>query len=274
MNKPQFLAELNQYLTFFTPDERTAIMASYSQRFDEAGEEGEAALFAELGTPMRVAIDLKRRQEAGDDFSDLFGEAPAAAPDYSVETETEQTLAQDELPPEASQEPSDDAPAETDETAETADEAAAPTDADEAAAMQAPAEPLPAEPAPAEPLPAVSPAPAKLSAGRIIGGVLLTIITVAVAICIAVAGALSLTAAGYFIMAGFRSLLTLTDALFLFAGGLVLGGLGLLVVWFAVWAAVSIVTKLFRAPGSVKVGSAEDVSAAPVEQADKERDTK
>ena len=47
-------------------------------------------------------------------------------------------------------------------------------------------------------------------------------------------------------MAGLKTLLTLTDALYLFAGGLVLGGVGLLAVWFAIWAAVSLVTKLFR----------------------------
>lgn len=274
MNKPQFLAELNQYLTFFTPDERTAIMASYSQRFDEAGEAGEAALLAELRTPMRVAIDLKRRQEAGDDFSDLFG-ATAEAPDYSVETETEQSLAQETLPPEASQEPGDDAPAESVDGEAEADEAPAPTDAEEAAAMETSVPETPAEPEAAPPLsPAPAPfsAPAKLSAGRIIGGVLLTIVTAAVAICLAVAGALSLTAAGYFIMAGFRSLLTLTDALFLFAGGLVLGGLGLLVVWFALWAAISIVKKLFSVPESAETAAAGVKAAAFA--SDKERDAK
>ena len=229
MNKPQFLAELNQYLTFFTPDERAAVMASYMQRFDDAGEGGEAALIEELGTPMRVAIDLKRRQEAGDSFDDLFGAATAAPPDYRVETETPETLAEEDLPPAAS------GPEGAGETADEGDGTAPATEAAEAAPESAKA------PAPA--------APAKLSAGRIVAGVVLSVVVVAVFLCVAAAGALGLTAAGYFVMAGFSSLRMLTDALFLFAGGLVLGGAGLLIVWFAVWAAISLVSKLFSVNG-------------------------
>ena len=227
MNRPQFLAELNQYLTFFTPEVRTAIMASYTQRFDDAGEEGEGGLIVELGTPMRVAIGLKRRQEAGDDFSELF-DAAGEAPDYRVETETPESLAQ-EQPDETGCEPGG-----ADELSDdlAADDAPADDAAPETDTQAAPA--------------AVQPAPRKLSGGRIVGGVLGSIVVVAFALCIAAAGALCLTAAGCFIMAGLKTLLTLTDALYLFAGGLVLGGVGLLAVWFAIWAAVSLVTKLFR----------------------------
>ena len=256
MNKPQFLAELNQYLTFFTPDERAAVMASYTQKFDDAGEDGEAALIVELGTPMRVAIDLKRRQESGDSFDDLLGET-GEAPAYSVETETEQSLAQDDLPPEASAEPAEETASETaDDSVQEAEPAdTEPTDAGEAAAVPSPAAPVPA--------------PAKLSAGRVIVGVVLSVVLVAVFLCIAAAGALGLTAAGYAVMAGFESMRTLTDALFLFAGGLVLGGVGLLIVWFAVWAAITLIRKLFRVSGD------ETAADIPVPAAaDKEGETK
>lgn len=212
MNRPQFLAELNQYLTFFTPDERAAVMASYMQKFDDAGETGEAALIVELGTPMRVAIDLKRRQEAGDSFDDLFGVGTAAAPDYSVETETPETLSAEAES--GGEEPASAAEAAPDETS--------------AESAQSLAEP-----------------PTRLSAGRIIIGVILSIVVVAVFLCIAATGALGMTAAGYFLMTGFSSLRMLTDALFLFAAGLVLGGAGLLIVWFAVWAAIRLISKLF-----------------------------
>lgn len=216
MNRPQFLAELNQYLTFFTPDERAAVMASYMQKFDDAGETGEAALIVELGTPMRVAIDLKRRQEAGDSFDDLFGGGTAAAPDYSVETETPETLSAEPEAESGGEEP-----------ASAAEAAPGETSAESAQSL-------------AEP-------PTRLSAGRIIIGVILSIVVVAVFLCIAATGALGMTAAGYFLMTGFSSLRMLTDALFLFAAGLVLGGAGLLIVWFAVWAAIRLISKLFSA---------------------------
>ncbi|MGI5978136.1 MAG: HAAS signaling domain-containing protein [Oscillospiraceae bacterium] len=271
MNRPQFLAELNQYLTFFTPDERTAIMASYAQKFDDAGEEGEAALIAELRTPMRVAIDLKRRQEAGDDFSDIFG-AAGRAPDYSVETETPESLTDKDPAAEAGE-----LRPETPEDAAsgTADISA---DGDKTAQKEASAEDareIPAKPA-AQPVPPA----AKLSAGRVFGGVLLSILIIAVAVCIAAVGALCLTAAGYFIMAGLKTILVLTDALFLFAGGLVLGGVGLLIVWFAIWAAICLIRKLFCVPENGRVRSAagadcaKGVSSSLNEAADKERDTK
>lgn len=254
MNKPQFLAELNQYLTFFTPDERTAVMASYTQRFDDAGEDGEAALIVELGTPMRVAIDLKRRQESGDSFDDLFAAEPAAAPDYSVETETPETIGEEpdtdaaqEAPTETAENEvvsAEDGETKTPPAAEISEEAAEKPAADESAEEKAaePEDETAAVETPPEP-------PAKLSGGRIVVGVILSIVFIAVFLCVAAVGSLGLTAAGYFIMAGFSTMRTLTDALFLFAGGLVLGGVGLLIVWFAVWAAISLVKKLFTPKG-------------------------
>lgn len=240
MNRPQFLAELNQYLTFFTPEERTALMAIYTRRFDDAGEGGEGSVLVELGTPMRVAIDLKRRQEAGDSFEEIFasvtGTEYAEAPAYNVETDTPETLSDEQT---TAAETGAQAGTETDSEensavpADTAAETAAGDDGqqeDEAAGIFAPEKP----------------APRKKSIPGIIGATLLSIVLVAIFLCVAAAGALCITAAGYFIMAGLKSLLALTDALFLFAGGLVLGGAGLLIIWFAIWAAISLITKLFR----------------------------
>ena len=242
MNRPQFLAELNQYLTFFTPEERTALMAVYTRRFDDAGEGGEGSVLVELGTPMRVAIDLKRRQEAGDSFEEIFasvtGTEYAEAPAYNVETDTPETLSDEQAAaaktgaqagPESDSEESSAVPADT--AAETAAGDEEQQEEDEDTDIFAPKKSV----------------PHKKSIPGIIGATLLSIVLVAVFLCIAAAGALFITAGGYFIMAGLKSLLTLTDALFLFAGGLVLGGAGLLIIWFAIWAAISLITKLFRA---------------------------
>ena len=75
MNRQQFLAELNQYLTFFSPEERAKILSDYTGKFEAAGEASEAALLLEFGTPMIVAIELKRRKESGEKFADMSEES-------------------------------------------------------------------------------------------------------------------------------------------------------------------------------------------------------
>ena len=183
----KFDVSATQSTVYIEPQSDDCDMASYTQRFDDAGEEGEGGLIVELGTPMRVAIGLKRRQEAGDDFSELF-DAAGEAPDYRVETETPESLAQ-EQPDETGCEPGG-----ADELSDDLAADDAPTDdaAPETETQAAPA--------------AVQPAPQKLSGGRIVGGVLGSIVVVAFALCIAAAGALCLTAAGCFIMDVLESL--------------------------------------------------------------------
>lgn len=263
MNRPQFLAELNQYLTFFTPDERTALMAVYTRRFDAAGGDGEGGVLVELGTPMRVAIDLKRRQEAGDSFEEIFasvtGTEFAEAPNYSVETEVSGACGEE------SGEVTDEGEASA-VPADTAAETEAQNAAD--AALEN-----------AEPVSTVAPksTPRKKSVVGIIGAAILSIILAAFFLCVAAVGALCITAAGYFIMAGLKTLLTLTDALYLFAGGLVLGGVGVLVIWFAIWAAISLIKKLFAVPAKPREGGVDYVAGCceePAEQTSRERDTK
>ncbi len=95
MNRQQFLAELSQYLTFFSPEERANVIAAYNEKFDAAGQENEYSLIAELGTPMMTAIDLKRRMESGEKIAlacEPEATQPEALSEYSVETETEASL--------------------------------------------------------------------------------------------------------------------------------------------------------------------------------------
>lgn len=214
MNKLQFLAELNQYLTFFTLDERAKIIADYTQKIDAIGEEGEEKYLAELGTPMMVAIDLKRRKEAGQLPTDEYGEvllsSAAACQDavnkYSVETISPEQLEEEEQtvpPPEEAL----DAPLQLDE-------------------------------------PEVS--VRRVSAIGIIGASLLSLVISAVFLAVACPGALALIGGSYLLMAGLQSVYYLADALLLFCGGLAGCAVGLLVVWFALWCAISLVAKLFR----------------------------
>lgn len=66
MNRQLFLAELNQYLAFLPQREREYIITGLAAKFDEAGPQAEPELLMELGTPMSIAIALKRRKEAGE----------------------------------------------------------------------------------------------------------------------------------------------------------------------------------------------------------------
>lgn len=66
MSRKQFLAELGQYLTFVSPEQRDEIVAYYDALLENAGPNGEARTLEEIGTPMKVAIALKRRLEANE----------------------------------------------------------------------------------------------------------------------------------------------------------------------------------------------------------------
>ncbi len=78
MNKPQFLVELSQYLTFVTPEQREHIVSYYDAMLVQAGPEGESALFKQIGTPMTVAIAIKRRIEANEPILPEEENAPEA----------------------------------------------------------------------------------------------------------------------------------------------------------------------------------------------------
>lgn len=220
MNKQQFLVELSQYLTFFSPEEKARIISAYDEKFASAGPECEAALLAEFGTPMMAAIDMKRRVESGEKIT--FGEETPceknqdeASSEYSVETETEETLNNENV--EASDEPAED---------------------------ETPEEPC------AEPERTASHKSSKPKGVKfvfaIIGVSLISLLIAAFFLVIAALGAGLLVSTCYLLIAGLKSLVYLTDALLLFGGGLVCAGLGLIIVWFAVWSAISLISKLFR----------------------------
>ncbi|PKM73307.1 MAG: hypothetical protein CVU91_05110 [Firmicutes bacterium HGW-Firmicutes-16] len=220
MNRQQFLVELYQYLTFFSPEEKTRIISAYNEKFDSAGPDCEAALLAEFGTPMMAAIDLKRRMESGEKMT--FGEESPCeekpdefASEYSVETETEETLNNENS--EASEDPVEDV--------------------------------KPEEPSSAPEL-TVPPEKPKPRGAKfvfaIMGASLISLVIAAFFLVIGAIGAGLLVSTCYLLIAGLKSLVYLTDALLLFGGGLVLAGLGLIIVWFAVWSAISLISKLFR----------------------------
>ncbi|MEA4896317.1 MAG: hypothetical protein VB064_13815 [Oscillospiraceae bacterium] len=227
MNRQQFLVELYQYLTFFSPEEKEKVIAAYNRKFEAVGPEFEEVLLAKLGTPMMTAIELKRRMEAGEKLS-FDEEAPCEEKpdenlsDYSVETETEETL-----------------------DIENKNAISEPAEAEEALEAEEPEEPSPQREPAAPPLRDSRPRGAKF-VFAILGASLISLLIAAFFLIIAAIGAGLLVSMCYLIIAGLKSLVYLTDALLLFGGGLLCAGFGIIIVWFAVWSAVSLISKLFR----------------------------
>ncbi|MDR1131742.1 MAG: DUF1700 domain-containing protein [Oscillospiraceae bacterium] len=224
MNRQQFLVELNQYLTFFTPEEKAKIIAAYGARFDENGQDSEAALLAELGTPMMVAIDLKRRKEAGERIP-AAGDGGGGTDDLAegiAEAESEDALPQPDEAEQPETVPS--------ETVVTAGES----------------------PSAGEEKPSFG-ADLVLS---IIGSTLLSILIAAFFLVIAAAGAGFLVAMSYLFLTGLKTLLYPADALLLFSGGLVSLAVGIVVLWLAAWSAISLIAKLFRAACGKRIRTA------------------
>ena len=272
MNRQQFLAELSQYLTFFSPEEKAQIISAYNEKFNSAGSENEAALLAELGTPMMTAIDLKRRVEAGEQIaiaseSDLKETEPLA--EYSVETEIEETLTAENseaVPQEPSEEQAEDVSSSDPEAVAEAEPSEEVSEEPSEVPAEEPVVPAPEVPAAKSIVPTpeastektiVSSAPPveyvewvkpsrKVSVPKLIGASLLSIVITAFFLALAALGVVVLVAMSYLLLAGLKNLVYITDALLLFGGGLVCAGLGLLLVWFAVWSAGSLISSLFR----------------------------
>ena len=59
MNRIQFMIELAALLQDISVEERTEAMKYYNDYFDEAGEENEAKIIRELGSPAKVAAEIK-----------------------------------------------------------------------------------------------------------------------------------------------------------------------------------------------------------------------
>lgn len=58
MNKEEFLRQLEQLLSGITEEERADAVAFYRSYFEDAGEENEAAIVAELESPQKVAESI------------------------------------------------------------------------------------------------------------------------------------------------------------------------------------------------------------------------
>lgn len=58
MNKEEFLRQLEQLLSGITEEERADAVAFYRSYFEDAGEENEAAIIAELESPQKVAESI------------------------------------------------------------------------------------------------------------------------------------------------------------------------------------------------------------------------
>lgn len=98
MNKPQYLAELNQLLIFMTKADREDTLARYGALFDKAGPDGQEALLSRVGSPTHLAIRLSRIYDAGG-YTDELLESLEAMTDLSPE-----------LMPDEEDEPEDDGP--------------------------------------------------------------------------------------------------------------------------------------------------------------------
>ena len=100
ITRQQYLGELRHYLNFMEPQDADAVLQEYTARLDAA--EDEAAMLAQLDTPMRVAIQLRKsyvsapapaepQEEASGETAAPAGEA--AAPE---EAEPEPALMEEE----------------------------------------------------------------------------------------------------------------------------------------------------------------------------------
>ncbi|MDL2323791.1 DUF1700 domain-containing protein [Ruminococcaceae bacterium OttesenSCG-928-A16] len=59
MNKIEFLQELEQELASVSTDERVAALQYFTMYFEDAGPEHEAEVMAELGSPQKIAADIR-----------------------------------------------------------------------------------------------------------------------------------------------------------------------------------------------------------------------
>jgi uncharacterized membrane protein len=59
MNRSEFLKRLEQGLARISKEERDAALGYYNEYFDEAGEEDEQKVIAELGSPAQIASRIK-----------------------------------------------------------------------------------------------------------------------------------------------------------------------------------------------------------------------
>ena len=83
MNRTQFMLELAALLQDISVEERTEAMKYYNDYFDEAGEENEAEIIRELGSPAKVAAEIKAGLNGKDQEEGEFSETGYTDPRFS-----------------------------------------------------------------------------------------------------------------------------------------------------------------------------------------------
>lgn len=74
MNRTQFMLELAALLQDISAEERTEAMKYYNDYFDEAGKENEEQILRELGSPEKVAAEIKAGLDGKSAFQGEFNE--------------------------------------------------------------------------------------------------------------------------------------------------------------------------------------------------------
>lgn len=273
MSRQLFFAELTQYLTFVTKKEKEFILAALAAKFDEVGPQGEPGFIMELGSPMAIAIALKRRKEAGEPICPPDQECSAdQEPDEAAPAEPQEELPQgarfvslvDPAPTDVQELREEPAPSAEEtlvkELLEEEEEASlTKIEAEPLSEPEIPEEePSHQEPAEEEFIPAISsqgaaptveapePVPARsMTFGKILGAGFLSLLTVALSL---VTAALACTS-GYFgatlFFGGFGTLSTPNDALWLMAVGFALLSVGLFLLWLCIWMTIVVIHRLF-----------------------------
>ena len=78
MNRAEFMRQLEILLQGISPAERAEALQYYNDYFNDAGAENEQSVIAALGTPARVAENIKRDLNGGNNAGDSAGDFEAA----------------------------------------------------------------------------------------------------------------------------------------------------------------------------------------------------
>ena len=86
MTKYEFLGDLSRLLSDLPEEERTEAMEYYEDYFSDAGRENEAQVIKELGSPERIAAQIKGESSDPLEYGDNSTMKSAAYPDISQQT--------------------------------------------------------------------------------------------------------------------------------------------------------------------------------------------
>lgn len=86
MTKYEFLGDLSRLLSDLPEEERMEAMEYYEDYFSDAGRENEAQVIKELGSPERIAAQIKGESQEPLEYGDNSTMKSAAYPDISQQT--------------------------------------------------------------------------------------------------------------------------------------------------------------------------------------------